>query len=109
MGWLKKIFQPIQKAVDPLLPESVKKIAAKADVLHLGIDPLLGVQNPKQDAPAAAATPTETAGPAASITGITQEEAESISSKRLARLGRYFTSPLGVLSGASTGSQKVFS
>jgi hypothetical protein len=107
MGWLKKIFSPIQKAIDPLLPESVKKIAAKADVLNLGIDPLLGVQNPKNDAPAAAAASASDAGPAAPA--ITPEEAETLSTKRLARLGRYFTSPLGVLSGASTGSQKVFS
>lgn len=40
---------------------------------------------------------------------IDQTEAEALSTKRLARLGRYFTSPIGVLSGASTGSQKVFS
>ena len=40
---------------------------------------------------------------------ITGQEAQDTVSKRLARAGKYFTSPLGDTSSLSTASQKVFS
>jgi hypothetical protein len=38
-----------------------------------------------------------------------QEEMDKLVQQRMARLGKYFTSPTGVLGGANTGSAKVFS
>ena len=52
------------------------------------------------------------AGQAQNITDvgrITGQEAQDTVSKRLARVGKYFTSPLGDTSTLSTASQKVFS
>lgn len=40
---------------------------------------------------------------------LSSQEAQDTASKRLARVGRYFTSPLGDTSNISTASQKVFS
>lgn len=78
----------------------------------LGIDWAMG--DPGEQARRAATKANEAAAPiveppAVTAPAITSDEAETLSAKRLARLGRYFTSPLGVLSGASTGSQKIFS
>jgi hypothetical protein len=40
---------------------------------------------------------------------IDTEAAQEIVNRRLSKIGRYYTSPLGVLSSASTGTQKLFS
>lgn len=45
----------------------------------------------------------------ADVGRIAPEEAQETTSKRLARVGRFFTSPLGDVTGASTGSQRIFS
>lgn len=107
MGWLKKLIKSTYDIIDPLMPESIKKIDDKM-LSAVGLSGVIegqGKLKNSSDASGAAATdPVTNTAPA-----LTQEEAEGLSSKRLARLGRYFTSPLGVLSGASTGSQKVFS
>lgn len=46
---------------------------------------------------------------AANVGRLTAEEAQDTVSKRLARAGKYFTSPLGDTSALSTATQKVFS
>ena len=114
MGWLKKVFKPLAKAVDPILPEPVKKFADKS----IGGIPLLGLSSyvlrgenggKMGSAPAA---PTIEAPPQQDTTGrLTQTEIDANleQSKKMARLGKYFTSPLGALSTASTAGQKVFS
>jgi hypothetical protein len=102
---LSKVTKPIANLVDPLLPESVKGVMDKLDAASGNL--LAGGAYGSKETPAGPAAETTIAAPAAP--GLTQEEAEGLSSKRLARLGRYFTSPIGVLGNASTGSQKVFS
>lgn len=49
------------------------------------------------------------AAPDLSTGRIGEGEAQDIAAKRLSRLGRYFTSPLGILSNANTASQRLFS
>lgn len=114
MGWLKKItktvMSPIQKAIDPLLPESVKKLENKIDNALGGAVWGGTMASNIQDNGGAAGTAASTGTTAAQATGtITEEEAQAVAQKRLARLGKYFTSPLGVLGNASTAAQKVFS
>lgn len=113
MGWFKSIvkpfksiLRPIQNMIDPLLPESVKKFAQKG---YLGIAgealTLAPGESRYGDKP-------DTSIPAASSLGVgamSDDELTAEAQKRLARLGKYFTSPLGVLQNASTASQRVFS
>lgn len=99
MGFFSKIFKPVAKLIDPLLPEGVKEVVQKAPLL----EPFI-LEKDTGGGGAPGAGPTEPA-----IGRLEQSELDEISAKRLARIGRYFTSPLGVLSSANTGSQKVFS
>lgn len=69
------------------------------------LDPLnLVLKDKKQEAPAPAPAPA-----AMDSSTLTDDQLSAEAQKRMAKLGRYFTSPLGVLQQASTGSQKVFS
>lgn len=93
MGWFSKLFKNIVKNFTPI------GLVAGPD----NVNKWFG-DKPAEAAPAAAPAAAAPATPT-----ITDAEAETTSAKRLARMGKYFTSPLGVLSGASTGSQKIFS
>ena len=100
MGWFKSIL----KAIDPLRPEWEKNLSSK-------IDSALGNTGEYATVLPAESTTTDTTADTttASTGAITEEEAQAVAQKRLARLGKYFTSPLGVLGNASTAAQKVFS
>jgi hypothetical protein len=108
MGWFKKMVSEVSKATDKLMPESVKKASDKflsEDVklalggmgdLSLGKlpDPVKELELPAVD----------------KITGrLTTDEMDEAAKKRLARVGKYFTSVLGDTSKVNAGSQKVFS
>lgn len=101
MGWFKSLTKSFQKAIDPLLSESVKTAASGMSILG-DANPLAGVQN--QESSAVAAT-TETLD----ASTLSDDELTAEAQNRLAKLGKYFTSPLGVLQNASTGSQRTFS
>jgi hypothetical protein len=97
-----KVTKPIAKALDPLLPEAAKSGLDKMDAMTGNL--LYGNAYGKPlDQGGGTAAPEDMTG------RIAEEEAQKIASSRLARLGKYFTSPLGVLNGAKTGSSKVFS
>lgn len=98
MSWFSKLFKNVIKNFSVV---GAVTAAAAPDQFNAAF-------GGKPDTPAAAPVVEAPAAKAAEAS-ITPQEAEDTSSKRLARLGRYFTSPLGVLGNASTGSQKVFS
>lgn len=103
MGWFKKM---IDKTVDPFVPEWAKKLNDKFIPESVkGSDAAVFFTGPEYNN-----TSGGSGKPAAADIGnLTDEEAQTAAQKRLARIGRYFTSVLGDLSGASTGKQKVFS
>jgi hypothetical protein len=103
MGFkLSKIFKSVTKAFDPLLPESAKKLGNKVGGI-VGVQPFATQDN-------SSASPAPAPAPAAlDISSLTDEQMTAEAQKRMAKLGKYFTSPLGVLSSASTGSQRTFS
>lgn len=103
MGWLKSLTKPFQKILDPILPESVKKAASKMSILG-DANPFAGIQNKDNGAAAPAAAPA-----ALDVSTVSDDELNAEAQKRMAKLGKYFTSPLGVLNGASTGAQRTFS
>jgi hypothetical protein len=103
---IRAVSKPFAKAIDPLLPESVKKGLDKLDARSGDLLAGGAFGAPTSDPSAPTATGTTVAQPTGAIS---EEEAQAVAQKRLARLGKYFTSPLGVLGNASTASQKVFS
>ena len=129
MGWFSRIVdqvidpvlpETVKRGVDNMLPEVVKKnqTARTAVALLGGIGGFGGVAglggfSTMLDL-ATVAGYTKTAGSdgtdqSIDIGNLSVDEIANLSSSRWGRLGKYFTSPLGVLSGASTGSGKVFS
>lgn len=108
MGFkLKSIFssiaKPVAKAIDPLLPESTKKVLDKVDAMsgNMLADGAYG-KSIDGSSGSSAADATDTGR-------LDQATMDELSQKRLAKLGKYFTSPIGVLSGANTVNAKVFS
>jgi hypothetical protein len=102
------VMKPVAKIIDPLLPEFAKKGLDKIDAMSGNL--LAGGAFGKPldtstGAPAAPAAPVETK----KMGSIEESEAQEIVAKRLARMSRYFTSPLGTNTLANTASQKVFS
>jgi len=100
----------MDKYVDPFIPESVKKgtdkfipESIKGKDLTLLFTGTTEYNNTSE--PSGVSKPDA----AVNIGNITDEEAQTAASKRLARIGKYFTSVLGDLSGINTGKQKVFS
>lgn len=100
MGWFKKAFgfSFQDKVIDPLTPEEYKKESEKLfGDLGWGGKFSQGIAQ-------------ALAGQDAIDTGrLTPEEAEDIVKKTFSRLGRIFTSPMGLTGPFSTGKQKVFS
>lgn len=105
MGWFKslasKITKPFAKAIDPLLPEKAKDVLNKVAIGGLAFGGAF--EKPEQ------ATTAATPAAALDASSLTDDEMTAEAQKRLAKLGKYFTSPLGVLQNASSGSQRVFS
>jgi hypothetical protein len=98
-------FRPewVKKAEDKITPEFAKTALRK---LGLADDSSLYRDTSGGDgAPAAPVAPVETK----KMGSIEESEAQEIVAKRLARMSRYFTSPLGTNTLANTASQKVFS
>lgn len=94
---LGKSFKKAWKSItEPFIPESAKKPLAA-----FGGSSWMNMPSEAPEAPAAA--------PDTSIGTIGEGEAQEIASKRLSRLGRYFTSPLGILGKANSASQRIFS
>ena len=98
MGWFSNVWNAIREMNDDMTPEWAREIGREWGLsnndMWLNGDPIK--------------TSAETAIDI-DIGNLTAEEAADSAAKRFSRLGKYFTSPLGVLSGASTGSGKVFS
>lgn len=104
MGWFSDIvdsFTPewVKEVNDQLTPEWLKKAGYS---LGMSDEAMMLPAKNETPAPAAAADTID-------IGSLTAEEAQQSVAMRLARLSKYFTSPLGVLGSASTGSTKVFS
>ena len=100
MEWFKKAFgfSFQDKVIDPLAPEGYKKESEKlfGDLGRGGKFSQFIAQ--------------ALAGQDAIDTGrLTPEESEDIVKKTFSRLGRIFTSPMGLTGPFSTGKQKVFS
>ncbi len=100
MGWFKKAFgfSFQDKVIDPLMSEGYKKRNEKlyGDLGWGGKFSQFIAQT--------------LAGQDAIDTGrLTPEESEDIVKKTFSRLGRIFTSPMGLTGPFSTGKQKVFS
>lgn len=112
MGWFKslvsKVTKPVAKLMDPLLPEKAKEIANKVDSAVGGIAFGGAFDKPGGYDTAKAAADTATVAKP-EISALTDDEMTAEAQKRLAKLGKYFTTPLGVLQSASTGSQRTFS
>lgn len=93
MGWFSRWYEDLN---DRMTPEWMREMGMS-----------MGMSNPDMGLPDnTMAKPLEED---LGIGNLTVQEKDSLSASRLARIGKYFTSPLGVLSGASTGSGKVFS
>lgn len=65
------------------------------------------IQRSNDNGGSSAPAPAPKVDPAAGR--LDQETMDEAAKKRMARLGKYFTSPLGALDAANTGSAKVFS
>jgi len=98
VGWFKKAFgfSFQDKVIDPLMSEGYKKRNEKL-YGDLGWG---GKINPD---------PIEAGKDAIDTGRLTPEESEDIVRKTFSRLGRIFTSPMGLTGPFSTGKQKVFS
>lgn len=100
MGW----FKSLSKMFDKLEPEWSKKNTDKfmPEGMKASINDFAGTyENTGGDGGvAAAAAPTGT---------LSEAEAQAAEASRLARLSKYFTSAIGLLGSAKTGSAKVFS
>jgi hypothetical protein len=92
MGFFKKLMSKPFKTLFEVSPAGMIAKAAG----------LTGDKKSESSAPAPAPTSFDT-------TTLSDDELTAEAQKRLARLGKYFTSPLGVLQNASTASQRVFS
>jgi hypothetical protein len=96
-------FKSLAKTADKLMSESVKKLVVKDPLgKQLPIIKEIGELGKGSGAAPAPATPMD-AGT------LSDDELTAEAQKRLARLGKYFTSPLGTLQQASTGAQRTFS
>lgn len=99
MSWLSKSLKRVTKLI-PGWSIAGKTINALGDSL--------GISDNKNKSDAAPVAPVAPVAPL-DITSLSDEEMTAEAQKRMAKLGKYFTSPLGVLSNASTGSQRTFS
>jgi hypothetical protein len=95
MGWFKKLTGiSSTDFMDKLYPESYKKTAAKwgDNTIKMPLD-----------------SGSSAVAPEAPAMSLGETEAQELASKRLARMGKYFTSPTGILGNANTASAKTFS
>jgi surface antigen len=108
MSFLKSFASAIAKPIAAVTPSFLKKPLNKVDAALGG---LLagGAFAGKSSDSSSTTTSTEDAATIAAKAAQDQATADLEAQKRMARLGKYFTSPTNVLDGASSASQKVFS
>jgi hypothetical protein len=104
MGWFRSLASFAAKPLAKILPDWADKPLNSLDKMTGGYL-AGGAFAPKESDSAAPAATTASLDPSS----LSDEELTAEAQKRLAKLGKYFTSPLGVLSSASTGSQRIFS
>lgn len=114
MGWFKKARKTLSKITDKFVPEN----EIGRNLLGIGVAGIgpeggaLASQFVKgnEERPDMSSVSEENKPAVMKETGrLTQTESDDIVKKTFSRLGRVFTSPLGLTGPFSTGKQKVFS